>query len=276
VGEHQFFYLDDDLSPAAGGLLGAGFRGLADRISFAARLTIGAGRRLGMMWAWIAVAVVGCLLPDRRSSVALRLLWMLGLSLAALAGVFLLHLAEPYQLRYWIVPLSLAGALGSAGVAGVIARAAHTRCRLLSVTAAAVVATILLLLPLTTIDGQLASIQGREAYHPSAESAALAFAGPGAVLLQTTRGMQLWAHNPQAKAVGVSFPAVASLDPASLQQLVDDYDVRSAIISRRSVAGRFTAKKLEAVGFRVARSWGPDALLVRQVAPSGRPELKEG
>jgi len=263
VGEHFIFYLHDDLSVREGNLLRTDFQGLVDRVSFASRLTAGASGRLGWMWVWLGLALVGCVVHETTPRVVSRLLLFLGVSIAALAGMFVLHLAEPHQLRYWLVPSSLTAVVGIAGGVALLTFVGRGPQRVLRIAVVSAVCGALLLVPLFSAKRQLASLRGRLPYHPAAEHAALAAAGTGSVLLQTTRGMQLWSRHPQARVVAVSFPAMAALDSQKLQSLVDDYDIRSAILSRQTPDGRRTVRELATVGFSVVRMWDQDALLIR-------------
>ena len=258
-GEHFVYFLFPAVDVHSGGLLAHGTAALIDRVSLGLRLTGYA--LLDLATTWLLVGV-GLLILGRgaRCEAAQRLLAMLAVVTLAIAGLGILRLAEPLQLRYWLVPVCLAAALGAAAVAAALRD--HRRWLAWSVGAVLFVG---LLAPAVRYCDTVVSLGTLRTYSEAAATALIEAAGEdGPVMLQANRGTLYWAQHPRTRVVGVRAAPMAVLGRARMERFLAVYPVTAALVDLAEEPD--LAEALVRDGFTVRRRFGSELLLAPPAA----------
>ncbi len=266
-GEHFVYFLFPQLDVHSGSLLAQGATALAARVSLGLRLSGYAFLDLTTTWLLVGVAVL-VLRRGPRGGTVDRLLAMMAVVTAAIAGLGILHLAEPLQLRYWLVPVCLASALGAAAVA-----TALSDCRGWLPWAVCAVLVVGLLPPAMRYRDTVASLGSLRPYSPAAAAALVEAAGEdGPVMLQANRGTQYWAQHPRARVVGVRAAPMAALDRTRMGRFLAVYPVAAALVDLSEEPA--LAQALVRDGFTVRRRFGTELLLEPPAATAATGEAR--
>jgi len=264
-GEHFVYFLFPHLDVHSGGLLAGGVGALVHRLGLGLHLTGFA--LLDLVTAWLLLGVAALLLRrGPRAAASRRVLLATVVVAAAIAVLGVLHVAEPLQLRYWLVPVSLAAALGAAAIATGLSGSRRG-------LAWAVVAVLVigLLGPALRYRERVAELGALRPYSAAATAALREAAGDdGPVMLQANRGTWYWSRHPEARVVGVRAAPMAALDRARMGRFLEIYPVAAALVDLAEEPD--LAEALVRDGFSVRRRFGSELLLGPPAPP---PTLRE-
>jgi hypothetical protein len=260
--EHHVFFLDPAAAVPAS-LIDAARTGDLPRIVGGA--VVATAEVVVALWpAWICLLPLMILLarghdPGRDLR---RLTVILVEAVAGYVGLFAAGLAEPAQIRYWLVPLTLTPVIGLAAATRLLQ---YHRTRLEVVAAFAVIAAALAV-SAVGFARQYPTVYGHAPPYPEAAVIALAekLEPEQSVLLHTNRGLHYWVRDPSARVVSLKPHILVGLDRDRLGRLVADYRIGWAM-----VASPTSVAHLNLHGFRSVGRWGEVTLLQAPPATVG-------
>ncbi|HEY7066429.1 MAG TPA: hypothetical protein VII06_33460 [Chloroflexota bacterium] len=245
---HPFFLYDDDSYRSVLTLAG----GLEPALAALKRpvlLTLLSLQWLAPAWLWLIPFALWRRLLRHWSQPHLVLYTALALTIAAYCAFFMSGLAWAGELRSWIVPVTLAVALGIQATAELVTRGPRggggwRRGDLQWVAPLLFVILLCYVQPATILDWDRADAPPIDA--STADRLATQLPPAGAALLDIKDGINFWSEHPWARVVAFSSDHLVRLSPPLAQRLVDTYDVQAALLRDRRLS-----QPLEAIGFVV-------------------------
>lgn|GEM_PF-6508937 len=197
---------------------------------------------------------------------------MLATTVVILLAVFMPYLAEPGQLRYWIVPVVLAFTLGVAALEQLLRRGFDGSWPRLPVGIVLVLAALGVALPRAHVFRRGMLHQRTHPYSGSEEERLAALAAGGSVLLDTNRGVRFWPSHPAARVVAVRPWVGAGLGVPRMKRFVALYQIHATLLNAKRDS--HVISLLESCDFATSATFGEDLLLVRGSGASGTQGMK--
>lgn len=272
-GEHFFYFLSDKISIEQGSLFSSDFSGLVARVQEGWTLTTEAMKTLHWTWVWLGLAVMAITLTGKWRKSAECLAVLLALVVVTYCCFFSLGLGEPIQLRYWLVPISLASVLGVTGVRVLPLRKLWKMRRFTSVGLLVSVVVIIVAVPLSDFRKQnfpdlfkepqkaFKALPEPQTYSPQTMAVLSPYvSSETALMLQTNRGVLFWARHPNINIVGVKASCLTALNREQVDLLTKTYNISAAMFH----SGRYrdVIYFLKQNNFVEIQRFGKDVILV--------------
>jgi hypothetical protein len=240
-GEHYFYFLFDKASIEQGSLFSADVSMLKERVWEGTTLTARGIKELRWTWAWLGFSGLAIALTGKYRRPAGCLFAFLAAIMTVYSCFFMLHLGEPLQLRYWLVPVSLASVLGVTGVNALplskFRDAGWFVSTALSVSILAIILMVTAQLPaIFKLDLLKLTLMGQTPFiYPPPVITVLRpyISTQTALMLQTNRGAIFWARYPAINIVGVKVSCLTELNHEQFEKLVDIYNISAAIFNSK-------------------------------------------
>lgn len=231
-GHYPFHLFDDDSYRSRLELAGGTLEVIAKTVRGPVRQLVSAHDTLLFAWIWLVPALIAA--RQGWSVVRHRLLVVLLAAVGGYSAAFAAGYGEAIHLRYWLLPVTLAVALGVDGSAR-LARSAlergHDVRRLMLGGAVALVFLAVLASRLVAVGAVKLTPDVPPHSEVAMDMVAARLDSRSAVLLELWGGMDYWSLHPGSRVVAFPVHHLAALRPHEVRRLVETYDVRLTLLS---------------------------------------------
>jgi len=236
-GHYPFHLFDDDTYRSRLELAGGPLEVVVKTVQGPVRQLASAHDALLFAWVWLVPALVAA----RRgwSEAQHRVLAVTLVGVGGYSAVFAVGFGEASHLRYWLLPVTLAVALGVAGAARLVRGAfvfpADAR-RLALGAATALLFVAVLASRLVAVGAVRLTPEVPPHSEAAMDAVATRLESPGAAMLELWGGMYFWSLHPECRVVSFPVHHLASLGPREVSRLVRTYDIRLALLREPAAA----------------------------------------
>lgn len=231
-GHYPFHLFDDDTYRSRLELAGGPLEVVAKTVRGPVWQLVQAHDALLFAWVWLVPALVAA----RRgwSGAQHRLLLVTLVAVGGYSAAFGAGFGEAIHLRYWLLPVTLAVALGVAGAARLARSVLEQGRDVRRLTLGGAVALVFLAALATRLVA-VGSVRLTPDVPPHSEVAtdlvAARLDSRSAVLFELWGGMDYWSLHPGSRVVAFPVHHLAALRPHEVKRLVETYDVRLTLLS---------------------------------------------